>query len=714
MSISSPTSKAESNATPTLLPAKHSALRNWRSDWIVLLVGLMITAAATIFMKLSVEMIAEREFTSQCKEIRNIITERLDDHARILQGSAALFNASEIVTRKQWHIFTQHQNIEKQLPGIQGIGFSLLIPREALSRHVQEIRREGFPEYKVRPDGDRDVYSSIVYLEPFFDRNLRAFGYDMFSEPVRRTTMERARDTNSAALSGKVTLVQETEKEVQAGTLMYVPVYRKGMPIENVEQRRAAIYGWVYSPYRMKDLMQGILSVHDLAKDKQIHLQVFDGGQPSPQSLLYESFSAGDKQPRLHERLVRQIPVDFNGQRWTLCFQQIESGYSTVAYIRVWLTMVGGIIITALLFALIRALLNTRATARRIADNLTEDLRHAYDDMEARVRERTADLAQANQLLQAEINERKRAEDALRESEERYSLTLDAVNDGLWDWNVPSGSAFFSPRYYSMLGYDDGEFPASYASWRLLVHAEDLDRVEEELRVSIENGKSFAIDLQMKLKSDGWRWVSTRGKVVEHDAAGKALRMVGILSDITGRKQAEEKIQAALREKETLLKEIHHRVKNNLQIISSLLNLQAKSIGDEKLEGIFRECQDRIAAMASVHQLLYKSQNFAEINFGNYLRDTASQLFRSYKTGKSTISLVVQAENIMLPIDTAIPCGLIINELVTNALKYAFPGVSKGEIKIEMSQTKQGIRLLFEDNGIGFPKDVDFSNSGTL
>jgi PAS domain S-box-containing protein len=464
----------------------------------------------------------------------------------------------------------------------------------------------------------------------------------------------------------------------------------------------------------MDDLMQGILSVRDLVKDKQIHLQVFDGGQPSPQSLLYESFSTGDKQPRLKEHFVRQIPIDFNSQRWTLRFQQIENRYSTAAYIRVWLTMVVGIVITALLFALIRALLNTRATARRLADNLTEDLRHSYDDMEARVRERTADLALANQLLQSEVNERKQADEALLQSEERYALTLDAVNDGLWDWNVPSGSAFFSPRYYSMLGYDDGEFQASYASWRLLVNPEDLDRVEEELRLSIENGKGFAIDLQMKLKSGGWRWVSTRGKVVERNAEGKALRIVGTLSDVTDRKKSDEKIRESLREKETLLKEIHHRVKNNLQIISSLLNLQAKSIGDEKLEGIFRECQDRIAAMAFVHQLLYKSQNFAEINFGEYLRETASHLFRSYKIGKSTISLVIQAENVMLPIDTAIPCGLIINELVTNALKYAFPGASKGEIKIEMSKTKQGIRLLFEDNGIGFPKDVDFSNSGTL
>jgi len=184
--------------------------------------------------------------------------------------------------------------------------------------------------------------------------------------------------------------------------------------------------------------------------------------------------------------------------------------------------------------------------------------------------------------------------------------------------------------------------------------------------------------------------------------------------EITERRRAEEMNEASLREKETLLKEIHHRVKNNLQIISSLLSLQSGYIEDEKMEGIFRECQDRIMAMASVHALLYKSQNFAEINFGEYVRETASHLFRSYKTSPAAISLAVHSENVMLPIHTAIPCGLIINELVTNALKYAFPGVGKGEIKVEMNRTENDVRLLFEDNGIGFPAEVDFSKMETL
>ena len=350
--------------------------------WVVLVLGLTITAAATLNMKSSVEALAEKDFADHCGEIKTKISDRMEDHVRILQGGAAFFNASDPVTRETWRIYTQHQVIEKQLPGIQGIGFSLLIPQNKLPEHINQIRSQGFHNYTVRPGGDRELYSSIIYLEPFSDRNLRAFGYDMYSEPVRRAAMEWARDTNGAALSGKVVLVQENDKDVQAGTLMYVPVYRKGMPIETVNQRRAAIYGWVYSPYRMNDLMQGILGAPShIENEKRLHLQIFDGEQTSPQTLLYSCHpSSEDAQKWSDIRHNRLIPLDINGHRWTLRFYQTGGGLSSVGYIRVWLTLFGGIVITLLLFALIRSLLTTRAELQSIAENLTADVTRLADE----------------------------------------------------------------------------------------------------------------------------------------------------------------------------------------------------------------------------------------------------------------------------------------------------------------------------------------------
>ena len=169
--------------------------------WSVLPIGLTVTLALIAYIKASADRLAERDFVAECTEVQRILESRLDDHARILLSGAALFNVSDAVTREEWRIFAQSLKVEKQLPGVQGFGFSLVIPRSELSQHIQKIRSEGFQEYRVRPEGEREVYSSIIFLEPFSGRNLRAFGYDMFSEPVRRAAMERARDTDAAPLT---------------------------------------------------------------------------------------------------------------------------------------------------------------------------------------------------------------------------------------------------------------------------------------------------------------------------------------------------------------------------------------------------------------------------------------------------------------------------------------------------------------------------------
>ena len=182
-------------------------------EWGLLAIGMTITISAAFFVKADVESDARREFGFASDEIQLDIAARLAANAGILHSGAALFDASKSVEREEWRAFARRLHIEEHLPGTQGVGFALLIPREQLSQHIQAVRDEGFPDYTLRPAGEREVYSSIVYLEPFEGRNLRAFGYDMLSEPVRRVAMERARDENSVALSGRVRLMQETGKE---------------------------------------------------------------------------------------------------------------------------------------------------------------------------------------------------------------------------------------------------------------------------------------------------------------------------------------------------------------------------------------------------------------------------------------------------------------------------------------------------------------------
>lgn len=185
--------------------------------------------------------------------------------------------------------------------------------------------------------------------------------------------------------------------------------------------------------------------------------------------------------------------------------------------------------------------------------------------------------------------------------------------------------------------------------------------------------------------------------------------------EISERKQAEEQIKASLKEKEVLLKEIHHRVKNNLQIISSLLKLQSHSIKDVQTLDIFKESQSRIRTMALIHENLYQSNDLSKINLSEYINKLVVNLFRSYQTNSSVIKPTINIDDVFLEIDVAVPCGLIVNELVSNSLKYAFPSGGEGEIWIEIfSDDKHNLVLIVKDNGVGLPKKFDLVSTKTL
>ncbi len=197
------------------------------------------------------------------------------------------------------------------------------------------------------------------------------------------------------------------------------------------------------------------------------------------------------------------------------------------------------------------------------------------------------------------------------------------------------------------------------------------------------------------------------------DWRGHTVNLVVVLRDITERKLIEEQIKASLEEKEILLREIHHRVKNNLQVISSLLNLQSATVKDGYLKEMLKESQNRIKSIALIHEKLYKSETLANVNSKEYVTSLLGELIRSYGAVMGRVSLNIEVENVPLKTDTAIPCGLIITELFSNCLKHAFPGDRRGEIWVTLRSMNDEIELGVSDNGVGFP-DMDFRNTPTL
>ncbi|HIE26267.1 TPA: PAS domain S-box protein [Candidatus Poribacteria bacterium] len=307
-----------------------------------------------------------------------------------------------------------------------------------------------------------------------------------------------------------------------------------------------------------------------------------------------------------------------------------------------------------------------------------------------------------------DITERRRTEESLRESEEKYRELVEDINDVIYSTDENGVITYVSPAIEAISGYSPSEvIGRNFAEF---IHKEDLPYIMQMFQNAIA-GDLQPDEYRIMTKSDAVRWVRTYSR--PFFVKGKPAGLRGVLTDITEQRQAEAKIRASLKEKEAFLKEIHHRVKNNMQIISSLLSLQRREISDEKLSAMFKDSQNRIRSMALIHEKLYQSENLANIDFTDYIEDLAHSLFHAY-AGRGKIALKIDVEDISLSIDSAIPCGLILNELVSNSLQHAFPGEQKGEIKIVLRSIENDIELIVSDNGIGMPDNLDFRNTESL
>lgn len=346
-----------------------------------------------------------------------------------------------------------------------------------------------------------------------------------------------------------------------------------------------------------------------------------------------------------------------------------------------------------------------------IVTNLTEQKQN-----EKIIAAQTAQLIEANTQLQNELLERQRAEHALQESKQQLELALEGSGDGFWDWDIVTGQVYYNPRYVQMLGYELDEFPTEVDGWAKLIHPDDRQRVMEILDAHFKDSSvPYSFDYRLLTKSGEWKWIADYGKIVVRDQDGKPLRMTGTHKDISDRKLAEDVIKASLKEKEVLLKEIHHRVKNNLQIVSSLLQLQSRRTQEKQAAEVLQDSQNRISSIALVHEKLYRSEDLANIDFGQYIPDLINHLFDTYKVKRNAVTLRTKVDKILLEIDTAIPCGLIVNELVSNSLKYAFPKNHKGKIQIEFyANNDETLTLIVRDNGIGIPEKLDIETTSSL
>ncbi len=326
-------------------------------------------------------------------------------------------------------------------------------------------------------------------------------------------------------------------------------------------------------------------------------------------------------------------------------------------------------------------------------------------------------LVRVSNPMLTELQERSRRLEevvtALGESEERFRATFELAGVGIAHVSLEGRFVRLNRRLCDITGYTSEELKK--LTFQELTYPEDLAADLEYVR-QILTGEidRYSMEKRYIHKDSSVIWVNLTVSLVPHELRGEE-HFIAVVEDISARKTAEATVKKSLGEKEVLLREIHHRVKNNMQVISSLLSLQAANIEDERLHTLFQESQSRVRAMALIHEILYDSEDLSSIDLSTYVSRLAASLTRMYGADASQVRLNVESEDITLRIDDMVPCGLAISELISNSLKYAFPDGREGEIDLRVTSTPEGgVKLVVRDDGVGLPAELDIRTTNTM
>lgn len=362
--------------------------------WLVLSLALFVTFQLWRSAYQEAEHNLRDSFQTQVDDSIRRIQQRMLDYELVLGGVRGLFAASNTVERKEFRAFVEALNIEKSFPGVQSVGWVQMITGAQKKAHIAAMHGEGFADYAIQPPGERDLYAVVIYVEPFLGRNLRAFGQDHYAEPVRRQTINLARDLNATFISGKVKLAQETDNRAQAGFQMALPVYKTGVAPALLDQRRAQFIGLVGSSFRMGDLMRGIFGAPSSSSD--IDIEIYDGDQVSEPALMYDADGSmqADRPSSARFHTVKQLKVAH--RTWTLAAHSLPAFEAKLDKTKFYLIAVTGAITSILLAILTWVLMRGRTRALAVASTQRANaaLRLYRDQMQEQVQAATAELAE--------------------------------------------------------------------------------------------------------------------------------------------------------------------------------------------------------------------------------------------------------------------------------------------------------------------------------
>jgi PAS domain S-box-containing protein len=659
--------------------------------WVVLICDLIVTMGLWYFVNNNAKNEAFGRFKFRSHEIKVAIKERLSAYEQVLKGGVGLFESVQLgVDREMFKTYVENLNIDERYPGIQGIGFSIPVFPNEIEKHIHEVRESGFPKYTIKPEGKRDHYTAIIYIEPFNDRNLRAFGYDMFSEPVRRNAMKRARDTGRPSITGRITLVQETNEDIQTGFLMYLPLYKKNSPLRTIEERRAALYGYIYSPFRTRDFLEGVLGQR---KIPDMAFGLFDGNELKKEFLLYES----NPDHNIASSLFKEsLQVEFNNHIWSLELNSLKEFETTIEKEKSIAVLVIGLIVSLVFFTV----LWLTHTARNRAVQHSKELANTIYEL----KESESHILSIQKNLQVKESELEQAQEI--------------AHFGSWSWDIKRKHLFWSDEIYRILGLDKEELNPSYKKLLRSIHNEDRELVNRANQESLIGKNGYDIKYRILLPHGEVKYIHQKSKT-QYDSEGYPLKMVGIIHDITERKVTEDKIrqtknQLVHSEKLSALGKltgsIAHEFNNPIYGISLILQQlsQETKLNEEHHLGLniaIKEC-NRMALLISKLREFYKpsNQNKVQADINTLIKDIVGLVNKNLTLRKIELELNLAEK---LPMVNCVEDQIkqVILNIINNAEEAILKWTAEKKITITTELFSSGIQIHFRDTGQGIPKE---------
>ncbi|WP_394842337.1 CHASE domain-containing protein [Pendulispora brunnea] len=664
---------------------------------IPLLVGFAVVTVLFLKARAWEETRQRTEFERRATPVAHALEARLSEYQGVVGFLSSLFEASPDVSRTQFREFCQHAL--KRYPGIQALGWNPRIENARRAEFEAVARREGLSGFEIteqerpgvlRRATMRTEYVPAHYVEPE-QGNQSALGFDIASDPVRLEALTRARNTGAPSVTSRVTLVQEINSPY--GILLIAPVVA---PMNDAPSPRP-LRGYAVGAFRMDHVVETTLRGID---DGGLVFRLLDQDASQDYRLVYASSQTDESSGSRHwsETFI------FGGRHWTIEVSATDAYMTAHRSWQAWMVLAGGLLFVGILGVVILMATGRASQVQRALDELS------------------AETARATQ------------------AEEKFRSTIEAASTGMLMVDGSGKIVLVNALVERLFGYTREELIGQRVE--ILVPMKSRSRHPDYRAAFFQEPKARLMGEGRELygiRKDGSEVPVEIGLNPMHTADGDFV--LGSIVDITARKRAENErnrllnelqslnaeleervsgrtaeLSKALREREVLIQEIHHRVKNNLQVISSIINMQVRKLDAGANRDALEECQTRVQAIALIHEKLYQSKDYSNVPFSEYARSLATNVFHATTDGSLTsVRLELDIEDLALAVDRAIPCGLVLNELITNALKHGFRDGREGTIRVELTKLDAGrLRLAVKDNGVGLPYDLDIRSSDSL